>query len=415
MKIGIIIFAYNRSRHLQKVLDGLRKNQGVSRIYIFQDGLKREEHRDEWEKTQQVVQNMKWCEVIYKLSSHNKGLAASIMDGVSAVFADNDAVIVLEDDCVPHPQFMEYMVKALEKYESYKEVYHIGASSEPAEAEPNGTDAYFLGRINSCGWGTWKDRWVQFSHDYKMLGRVKADAELNAWFNLWGQDLEAHILGNIYGTTDTWAAFWALTVIMKKGYCMSPYESFIDNIGFDGTGVHSGIAENRLKLRPSEKLTEIVLPDKVELVKDYRKSFAAYHRWTSPAVRDSYYKNVTLDMLELQHKKVKMTDGLKAMGSSDVCIWGRGRICDYLISEFDGEIHIKAIVETTPGTAVYQGIPVIQYKDIPQDISLVIVLPGYDFGRIENMVDKQELKSKLMPIDKLITKISVLFNEKLQP
>ncbi len=54
---------------------------------------------------------------------------------------------------------------------------------------------------------------------------------------------------------------------MKNGYCLSPYESFVNNIGFDGTGVHCGIAENTLKLRSYEKRSEITLPDKIEWVK----------------------------------------------------------------------------------------------------------------------------------------------------
>lgn len=405
MNIGVVIFAYNRSRHLKRVLDGLKKNEKVSKLYIFQDGLKCEEHRDEWEKTQQVVQNIKWCKVIYKLSTYNKGLAKSIIDGVNAVFADNNAVIVLEDDCVPHPQFMEYMTKALEKYESYKEVYHIGASSEPVDVAPNGTDAYFLGRINSWGWGTWKDRWEQFSNDYKMLGTVKADVELNEWFNIWGQDLESHIWGNIYRRTDTWAAFWALTVIMKKGYCMSPYESLVNNIGCDGTGVHCGIAENGLRLRSAKKLTEIRLPDKVEFVKNYRRAFANYYPWTSPVIRNEYYKNVVLDILELQYKRIKIADGIKAMGGSSICIWGRGKICDYLIRELEGIIDITAIVETTPRVTEYKGIPVMQYKNISQKVPFIIVIPGYDIERIKIMVSEEELNCKLIPIDVLITKI----------
>ena len=89
------------------------------------------------------------------------------------------------------------------------------------------------------------------------------------------------------------------------------------------------------------------------------------------------------------------------MGSTDICIWGKGRICDYLIRDLDEEINLRAIVETTPNTTMYQDIPVIQYEDIPQDISLVIVIPGYDLVRIQNMIS-EELKCKLIPLDKLI-------------
>ena len=58
MNIGITVFAYNRSWHLSKVLEGLEKNEGISKLYIFQDGLKCEQHRMEWEKTQYVIKNI---------------------------------------------------------------------------------------------------------------------------------------------------------------------------------------------------------------------------------------------------------------------------------------------------------------------------------------------------------------------
>lgn len=405
MNIGIIIFAYYRNQHLKKVLDGLSKNKGVSKLYIFQDGLKCDAHRSGWEKTKQVIKDIDWCEVEYTLASYNKGLAKSIVDGVNTVFLANDAVIVLEDDCVPHPQFMEYMTKALGKYEHDKEVYHIGASSEPVDAYQNGTDAYFLGRINSWGWGTWKDRWEQFSSDYRMLAEIKANAELNEWFRLWAQDVESHILGNIYGKTDSWAAFWALTVILNKGYCMSPYESLIKNIGFDGTGVHCGTQEIKLKLRPNKKLSPIVLPDKIEFVKDYKRSFANYHPWTSPTVKNEYYNNIAYDLMGFHYRHISMAEWIKSNGCSDLCIWGRGKLCDCLIYELAGKVTISAIIETNPRGKEYKGIPVIQYKDIPQDVMLVIVIPGYDIDRIRNMVDDDEINRKLVTIDQLLDRI----------
>ena len=104
----------------------------------------------------------------------------------------------------------------------------------------------------------------------------------------------------MYGKTDSWAVFWALTVIMKNGYCLSPYESFVNNIGFDGTGVHCGIAENTLKLRSYEKRSEITLPDKIEWVKDYKKSICCLLSMDKPFSKNEYYKNVALDLLDLK-------------------------------------------------------------------------------------------------------------------
>lgn len=406
MKIGTIIFAYHRSDHIRKVIDALSENRVLpEKLYIFQDGIKESTNVKEWKKVNHFIQNIGWCETNVQISGTNKGLAKSIIEGVNYVLQECDAVIVLEDDCVPHPQFMEYMVKALEKYENKKEVYHIGASAEPANPVENGTDAYFLGRINSHGWGTWKDRWEKFSNDYTMIGRIKADKELSGWLSLWGEDLESHVIGNVYGKTNSWAAFWALTVIMRKGFCMSPYESLIHNIGFDGSGVHCGVAENTLRLRPREKRAEIILPENVEFVKDYEKSFACYHRWTSPEVKNMYYKNTAFALLKMQKSKKSIPEWLTSKNILKIAIWGKGELCDYLIDESNDEVTVEAIIESSPKDKEYKNIPVISRQEIPQDIPLVIVVPGYDIDHIKNMIDDTALKEKMIAVDELVEKV----------
>jgi hypothetical protein len=56
---------------------------------------------------------------------------------------------------------------------------------------------------------------------------------------MWGQ-----IIGNKSGRLDTWAIFWYVVIFQQKGLCLSPVISFVRNIGFDGSGVHSGSHPN---------------------------------------------------------------------------------------------------------------------------------------------------------------------------
>ena len=406
MTIATILFTYNRSRHTRQVLDSLSRNTILpDKLYIFQDGPKETTSKEEWEAVGNVINNVSWCDTEVVISDQNKGLANSIKSGVSKVFQLYDAVIVLEDDCVSHPQFMVYMVKALKKYEQNKEVYHIGASSEPVDAEGNGTDAYFMGRINSCGWGTWKDRWEQFNNDYTMIAQIKRDERLYEWFKLWGEDTEACVLGNIDGTSDSWAAFWALTVIMKKGYCLAPYESLITNIGFDNTGVHSKDVQPILKLRSNEKTEKIVLPDKIEFVRNYKKVFSNYYPWTNPAVKNAYYKDVALDLLEMAQKRIMIADYLRRNGIQNIALWGRGRITDYIIDLLRNEKIISVITETHLTGSEYRGIPLVAWKKLPQKVSLIVVIPGFDVGRIKNTLKEVNLAERVIPIDQLVKKM----------
>ncbi len=70
-------------------------------------------------------------------------------------------------------------------------------------------------------------------------------------------------------------------------------------------------------------------------------------------------------------------------------------MCDYIIEELEDKITIEAIVETDPHEKRYKGIPLINWKDIPQSIPLIILIPGYDIEKIQNMIENVELQKRL--------------------
>lgn len=288
MRVGIVIFAYNRSRHLREVLAGLKKNQGVEKIYIFQDGLKCEDHRLEWEKTKAVIETVDWCEKDYKLSSYNKGLARSLVDGINAVFEENDAVIVLEDDCVPTANFIAFMKQCFEKYKVDESVYCVSGYSWPIQMEKGEWDIYGCGRISSLGWGTWKDKWSIYKKDYEIMKKFKCDMDLSRRLALWGKDLENILIGNICGNTDSWAIFWALEVILHDGICINPYKSLIKNIGMDGSGVHSLITDEYEVVCDTGDTQTFSFPDEICILEETQKAFTTLWggRFTSYTAMD---------------------------------------------------------------------------------------------------------------------------------
>lgn len=399
MNIGIIVFAYNRSRYLGKVLDGLKENKGVSKLHIFQDGLKCEEHRDEWEKTQQVIKGIDWCEVIYEQSPYNKGLANSIVDGVNTVFEENDAVVVLEDDCVPHPLFMEYVTACLRKYQEDKRVFAVNGYSWNVDVQPNGTDAYFAGRTCAWGWAMWKDRWQLYQQDYKMLARIRNDTYKSRQFDIWGQDLEGYLIGNINGSCDSWAVFRSLKCIELGGLCPTPYYSLIDNIGFDGTGVHCGKVETLTRTREWTDTREIILPDKVEFPENYEIAYADQFRWVSPQVRLNCYNKMLLQWNTLLRNGINIVEYFEKRNIKHIAIWGRGDLCNALICELKDKVEIKYIVESKPKSKQYENIPVISANGITDEIQAVVVIPVYDMNSIQKRISNRNI---LIGLDKIL-------------
>lgn len=246
MKIATLLFTYNRSNHTKQTIEALKQNTVLpQKLFLFQDGMKQGEDASEWEKVNVLIHNVDWCDKEIVVSEHNKGLAESIVSGINYVFEKYDAVIVLEDDCVSAPNFIRFMEQCFEKYEDEKKVYSVSGYSWPIELEAvAGDDIYFCGRISSWGWGTWKDRWSVFEKDYELIKKMKQEVTSSRDLATWGQDLEEMLLGNVRGTCDSWAVFWALNVIKKQGLCINTYQSLIRNIGLDGSGVHCDETDN---------------------------------------------------------------------------------------------------------------------------------------------------------------------------
>ena len=45
--------------------------------------------------------------------------------------------------------------------------------------------------------------------------------------------------GQIAGINNSWAVRWYASAFLKNMYCLYPGTSLVQNIGFDGTGIHS--------------------------------------------------------------------------------------------------------------------------------------------------------------------------------
>lgn len=392
MEIATVLFTYNRCKHTERVLNALKKNTLLpEKLYIFQDGVKNQQQLIEWKKVNDIIQKVDWCLTELVISEHNKGLADSIVSGLNYVFEKHDAVIVLEDDCVPHPQFMEFMYACLRKYENEKSVYNVSGYAWPLEVQKNGTDAYFTHRANSWSWGTWKTRWLEYSRDYTILGRIKNDELAAKRLSIWGEDLEGYLLGNIYGNCNSWATFWSLKIIEKNGYCIAPYKSLVENIGFDGTGVHCGTGEIWTDLLGEEERLTINLPEIIELPKQCEIKFANYFAWATREKRLQSYNSILCKWVDALQKGKSPMQYLRGRGIEKVCIWGRGKICDLLLEEIHAQVEVLAIVESKPSGMEHKGIPIVSKENIPQDTEVLIVVPSYDIekiiGAINELVD----------------------------
>jgi len=294
MKIAVILFTYNRSYHTKLVIDALRKNTMLpQKLFIFQDGLKQDCDYDEWKEVNNLIGTIDWCDKEIIVSEYNKGLSASIISGINYVFKDYEAVIVLEDDCVPEENYISFMEQCLKKYKDNRNVYAVSGYSWPINLPKDEYEVYGCGRISSWGWGTWKDRWEEYTIDNGILKRLKENKSRD--LAIWGNDLEEILLGNISGQLDSWAVYWAMHVIENEGICVNPYKSLIHNIGMDGTRrAHSGITGDFHADISKAPLAKFILPEKIKILDTTEVAFASLYGNYTAVNRDTIKKEEVL-------------------------------------------------------------------------------------------------------------------------
>lgn len=296
MDIATILFTYNRSFHTNEVIKALAKNEELpQKLYIFQDGLGKEEHRDEWEKVNVLIHKMDFCPTELHISNTNIGVAQSIVSGINYVLDKHEAVVVLEDDCVPSVSFGTYMKQCLEKYKDNPRVWCVGGFNDPVKLDRDEYDVYGCGRTSSWGWGTWRDRWKKFDFDHGVLKRLKNDEVKSVNLATWGNDCEQMILEHIAGRSDVWDAYWSLQMIEDNGICVLPYETLVRNIGLDGSGVHCGMSDRFKVEASSERKTKFALPDNINILQDTKKAYVSlYGNYTAVNVENTQKESIII-------------------------------------------------------------------------------------------------------------------------
>ena len=138
----IVVFGFNRPVHLRKTLAALSENFGAeeSDLFIFIDGPR--DTKDAAliqacvEVSNEFVDRFKSFKLLQGL--FNQGLAKSIISGISSVLEKYPTVIVVEDDLVTSPYFLDFINRGLDRFAEDVEVASIHGFVTPFLRPLNG-------------------------------------------------------------------------------------------------------------------------------------------------------------------------------------------------------------------------------------------------------------------------------------
>ena len=286
----ILLFVYNRPEHVRRCVDSLLANDlaAESELFVFSDAAKDEASKSEVSEVRRFVRSIDGFRVVHIVErDENWGLARSIIDGVTQTLERYDRVIVLEDDLVLAPYFLQFMNDALEIYNNEGRVGHIQACDFTQDSTL--PDTFLIKWTGSWGWATWRRAWQHFNpNGQELLDELKR-RKLTRRFDFNGKYGFTRMLRRqIEGKNNSWAIRWNASLFLADILSLNVGRSLVQNEGFDGSGTNCGndglYASNLwTKPLPVEKIQPI---EENELARNaFEKYYARTNSFYAKALR----------------------------------------------------------------------------------------------------------------------------------
>lgn len=277
----IALFVYNRPWHTRKTIEALQQNNlaSLSALIIFSDGAKSDDDAAQVADVRSYLHDISgFASVTVIESEKNQGLSTAIINGVSKILETYEAVIVLEDDLVTSPFFLNFMNEALTKYRDNDRVVCVNAYMYPVEKSML-PETFFIKGADCQGWATWRRGWEVFEPDGRKLFHELKQRNLIREFDYDNTYSYSRILYfQQKGLVNSWAIRWYAAAFLQNKLTLYPHTSLIENIGFDNSGSNSSKWDKKRYWTPASNVEVAVHDIPVEESRTAKQTLTDYFR-----------------------------------------------------------------------------------------------------------------------------------------
>jgi hypothetical protein len=264
---AIAYIVFNRPRHTRKTFAAIRARR-PSKLFIIADGPRKAHPEDmnRCREVREIVEQIDWpCDVRRNYADENLGLKRRVSSGLDWVFGQVDKAIVLEDDCLPHPDFFTFCETLLDRYEGDERIWVITGSNF-MDGRKGGKASYFFSKYNHCwGWASWRRAWRHYQGDLPFWPEWKMTSD---WQRRNPDRIERRYWYEIFervrsNEVDSWAYPWTGSVWYHGGLTATPNANLVTNIGFGPEGTHTQASEDQTGV-PVEPLGLLTHPRRIK-------------------------------------------------------------------------------------------------------------------------------------------------------
>jgi hypothetical protein len=282
IKTPVAFIVFNRPRHTRETFAAIRTAQ-PEQLFIIADGARATHDNDATlcDEVRKIVAQVDWpCQVHKNYANENLGLKRRVSTGLDWVFSTVERAIILEDDCVTHPDFFTYCEALLNRYEQDERVWVISGDNHQ-KGKKRGDASYYFSKYADCwGWATWRRAWQHYQGDISFWPEWQKS---QAWRQLNpANDERAYwedIFSRVHSNTihSSWFYPWLACVWYHGGITATANVNLVSNIGIGPDATHT-ITLTEQPGAPVDALGAIAHPNRIE-INPIADRFAYNHRY----------------------------------------------------------------------------------------------------------------------------------------
>lgn len=295
----ILFVIFNRPAVTKQVMGAIRQAK-PARFYIAADGPRRNKESDEENciKARTIVQEVDWdCEVKTLFQDENLGCGIAVADAINWFFEHESEGIILEDDCLPAPDFFPFCHELLDRYRNDNRIMAIsGCNLVPEQLRSTEYSYTYSNHNNIWGWATWKRAWKLYDFEMSDYKKVKEMGYLkNSFSSSYEYDYFEWVFERTFlFPTITWDYQWEFTRRINSGLTILPQKNLISNLGFGEDATHTTNPADKSSKLKLESLAFPLLHPEFMIVDKAADKIAFIEHYTNASSR---FKSVVKNLL----------------------------------------------------------------------------------------------------------------------
>jgi hypothetical protein len=298
--VPILFQIYNSLDTSLRVFEEIKKVRPLH-FYLVQDGYRRNYPHEELECLQvrdAILEKIDWeCRLVTLFRETNLGPGRGTENAIKWFFNQVEYGIVLEHDCLPHPDFFEYCSTLLLMYKDDNRIKLINGSNYQMNKKFNKYSYYFCASGQLWGWASWSRTFKNYTADINKIDYDLLVKDIKSTFKTKKEQLYWADSYNWikYEVADTWDYQLMYIVWKEHGLIIQPNVNLISNIGFGEKAIH---CKDEFSISANAK-TENILP--LKHPRKIKRSYKADTNYFEKYLIDSTLRKISL-LLQLKRK-----------------------------------------------------------------------------------------------------------------